>query len=142
MSDSKIEAIRDRAATAKLSSDDHGHDCTALREYCERELIWAYEEAVPLLLEEIDHLRKSRDSLQSRRLALSESVSRLIARISELDNSLSQQEAKQAIVLGCMRGIRGELRGGHHDAGSAGDCWRCAILRAYVEPALRGEDAE
>lgn len=52
--------IRDRGRHAKLRSDDHKHNCnTTLRQYCELELILAYEEMVPELLAEIDALREN-----------------------------------------------------------------------------------
>lgn len=48
------EICFDRAEKAPLDSDDHGHDTTALREFCERELIYAYDSMVPELCRRLD----------------------------------------------------------------------------------------
>ncbi len=54
MNRAKLAEIKERVENAKLSSDDHGHDCSALREYCERELIYAYDTMAPWLTSQLE----------------------------------------------------------------------------------------
>jgi len=43
------DSCLERANKAPLRSDDHGHDTSSLREYCEIELCYAYDVMVPEL---------------------------------------------------------------------------------------------
>lgn len=49
----RLSEIEEHTADLKLSSDDHGHDCIALREYCENELIDYAENHIPWLIKNI-----------------------------------------------------------------------------------------
>lgn len=69
MTDDELKKIKERIENAKLSSDDHGHSCTDLRIYCENELIYAYDEMVPKLLDEIERLQNGIDFVYKERLA-------------------------------------------------------------------------
>lgn len=49
----RLEEIEKWNNELKLSSDDHGHDCTSLREYCEIELGNASADFIPWLIAEL-----------------------------------------------------------------------------------------
>lgn len=59
----RLKEIQKHTENLKLSSDEHGHDCGALREYCEQELITYAENYVPYLLERIKKLTVALESL-------------------------------------------------------------------------------
>ena len=52
----RLEEIENHTENLKLASDDHGHDCTALREYCEHELINYADNYIPWLINRVKEL--------------------------------------------------------------------------------------
>lgn len=76
------QECRERAEDAKLSSDDHGHDCTALREYCETELIYAYDNMVPELCR---RLERAIEGLRDAAMAINDGGPEFTALADELE---------------------------------------------------------
>lgn len=59
----KLEEIEKDLSSLLLASDDHGHDCTALREYCEQKLIEYSDDQIPWLIERVKVLTNALGTL-------------------------------------------------------------------------------